>query len=200
MSLSKPSPHLTSCTNSQYEVKKSTVQIRMASGRYRTCWLRRHWSYNPAGTCQVPGCNPPTPGTLLHVATGKCPGLKTATLGAVSLWTRFAASRPYLHPILHTLAKSSPDDFLSFLLNPTTHPLVICSSQQFGDKIIGELCYLTRTWLHTLHTARFVLSFRFRPPTVACSNPSLSRTFNLNLKCDDLLALNPWKIRFGCWI
>ena len=24
--------------------------------------------------------------------------------------------------------------------------------------------------------------------------------FNLNLKCGDLIALNPWKIRFGCWI
>ena len=35
----------------------------MASGRYRTCWLRRYWSGDPTGSCQVPECIPATPGT-----------------------------------------------------------------------------------------------------------------------------------------
>ena len=39
-----------------YETKKATVQARMASGRYRTCWLRRHWSEDDTGMCRVPGC------------------------------------------------------------------------------------------------------------------------------------------------
>ena len=53
------------------------------------------------------------------------------------------------------MANSEPDDFLSFLLNPSTHPLVIALSQQLGKQATDELCFLTRSWLYTLHCARF---------------------------------------------
>ena len=42
MSLTSPSPLLTSCGSSGYEVKKMTVQVRMLSSRYRTCYFPRH--------------------------------------------------------------------------------------------------------------------------------------------------------------
>ena len=155
MSLTNPSPLLTSCYSSQYEVQKATVQIRMASGRYRTCYLRRHWSGDPSGYCKVPGCTPSTPGTLLHLATGQCLGLKPACASAAALWADFVAPRPYLRPILENISDSHPDDFLAFLLNPTTHPLAITSAQIQGRIVLDELCYLTRTWLHTLHSARY---------------------------------------------
>lgn len=155
MSLTNPSPLLTSCYSSQYEVQKATVQIRMASGRYRTCYLRRHWSGDPSGYCKVPGCTPSTPGTLLHLVTGQCLGLKPACASAAALWADFVAPRPYLRPILENISDSRPDDFLAFLLNPTTHPLAITSAQIQGRIVLDELCYLTRTWLHTLHSARY---------------------------------------------
>ena len=82
MSLTRPSPLLTSCQNKQFEVKKATVQLKMASGRYKTCWLRRYWSGDPSGHCRVPGCAPDTPGTLEHLATGQCQGLFDATAAA----------------------------------------------------------------------------------------------------------------------
>ena len=44
MSLSVPHPIWTSAISSNYEVRKATVQARMLGGRYRTCWLRMHWS------------------------------------------------------------------------------------------------------------------------------------------------------------
>ena len=100
MSLSNPSPLLTSCYSSQYEVQKATVQIKMASGRYRTCYLRRHWSGDPSGFCKVPGCSPNTPGTLLYLATGQCLGLKPACASAAALWAHFVAPRPY--PVSYT--------------------------------------------------------------------------------------------------
>ena len=155
MSLSCPSPLLTSCSASQYEVQKSTVQLRMASGRYRTCWLRRYWSGDPTGHCQVPGCAPGTPGTLVHLATGQCQGLSAASGAAAVSWAQFSSTRPHLLLISNTMANSEPDAFLSFLLNPSTHPLAIALSQQHGKQVNDELCFLTRSWLYTLHCARF---------------------------------------------
>ena len=155
MSLSRPSPLLTSCSASQNEVQKATVQLRMASGRYRTCWLRRYWSGDPTGHCQVPGCAPDTPGTLIHIATGQCKGLTAASGAAAASWAEFSSSRPYLLPILEIVANAAPEVFLAFLLNPSTHPSVIALAQILGEKVIEELCYLTRSWLHILHCARY---------------------------------------------
>ena len=155
MSLSSPSPILTSCSASQLECKKATVQLRMLSGRYRTCWLRRYWSGDPSGSCQVPDCTPLTPGTLSHLVTGQCKGLAAATTAAVKHWSMFASSRPYLHPILMQMAASGSDTFVAFLLNPSTQAPVLALAQEHGQPIIDELCHLTRTWLYTLHCARY---------------------------------------------
>ena len=155
MSLTHPSPLLTSCQNKQFEVRKATIQLKMASGRYRTCWLRRYWSGDPSGHCRVPGCSPNTPGTLEHLATGRCQGLTDATATASAAWAQFATANPHLLPLLTTMASSQPDVFLSFLLNPSTHHLSLALSQQLGNQIIDQLCYLTRTWLYTLHVARY---------------------------------------------
>ena len=57
----------------------------MLWGRYRTCWLRRHWSGEANWFCQIPGCFD-TPGTLLHIATGQCPSLAQARKKAVDSW------------------------------------------------------------------------------------------------------------------
>ena len=155
MSLSRPSPLLTSCSSSQYEVQKATVQLRMASGRYRTCWLRRYWSGDPSGHCQVPGCTAETPGTLVHLATGQCQGLTDASGGAALSWAEFCSSRPHLLPVLESVSNSNPEVFLAFLLNPSTHPSVLALAQLDGTQVIDEVCHLSRSWLYALHCARY---------------------------------------------
>ena len=155
MSLLSPSPILTSCSASQFECKKATVQLRMASGRYRTCWLRRHWSGDPTGTCQVPDCTPATPGTLSHLVTGQCRGLAAATAAAVATWSEFASSRPYLRPLLTSIAGADSDTFAAFLLNPSTQAPVLALAQEHGQLVVDELCHLTRTWLYSFHCARY---------------------------------------------
>ena len=62
---------------------------------------------------------------------------------------------PHLLPLLTTMASSDPNVFLSFPLDPSTHHLYLTLSQKLGNQIIGQLCYLTRTWLYTLHCARY---------------------------------------------
>ena len=89
MSLCSPSPIWTSCYNSPYEMKKASIQARMISGRYRTCWMRRHWAEEESGVCRIPGCTGDAPGTLLHLATGQCPGLASANAAAAAHWSSF---------------------------------------------------------------------------------------------------------------
>ena len=155
LSLSTPSRILTSCGNSGHEVRKMTVQIRMSSGRYRTCWLRRHWSEDSSGACRVPGCTGDTPGTLLHLATGQCPGLASATASAVAHWQQYLVAQPHLSDLLLSLAASEPDDFLAFLLDPCSHAASLALAQQHGQVVLDQLCHLTRSWLYTHHLARF---------------------------------------------
>ena len=155
MSLTVPSPLLTTCGGNSHEVRKATIQIRMLSGRYRTCWLRRYWSGDSSGSCRVPGCSGDTPGTLLHLATGECPGLAHATSQAIAHWAQFVKSSPYIGPLLLEVAESGKESFLTFLLDPTTHPAVIALAQTNGPKVIDHVCLLTRSWLYFHHRARF---------------------------------------------
>ena len=104
MSLTATSPLITTCHGKPHEVRKATIQLRMLSGRYRTCWLRRHWSGESSGFCRVPGCSGNTPGTLAHLATGDCPGLALATQEATTHWTNFLNDQPYLRPLIHQVA------------------------------------------------------------------------------------------------
>ena len=155
MSLSSPSPLLTTCGSESLEVKKMTVQLRMSSGRYRTCWMRRHWSGDSSGYCRVPGCISETPGTLAHLATGQCKGLAAAITDACTYWASFSAQRPYLQPLLKHYAACESDAFLAFLLDPASQPPVLALLHEQGKDILKEVCHLTRTWLYQLHRARF---------------------------------------------
>ena len=156
MSLSKPHPIWTSAGSSPYEVKKATVQARMLSGRYRTCWLRRHWSGDPTGNCRIPGCSGMT-GSLQHLATGECPALYGALVRAVAIWSSFLKETPNLFPIVKQYSLGPPEEFLSFLVDPTTLPPVIALSQLHGSIIIEQLCYMTRTWIFFMHKQRLKL-------------------------------------------
>ena len=156
MSLSQPHPIWTSAGSSPYEVRKATVQARMLSGRYRTCWLRRHWSGDQSGSCRVPGCSG-EPGTLRHLATGECQGLSQALIRATALWKSFLKDNPIIFPVIKHYSLSHPDDFLAFLVDPTTKAPVIALAQLHGTIIIEQLCYLTRTWLFYMHKERLKL-------------------------------------------
>ena len=156
MSLSSPHPIWTSAGSSPYEVQKATVQARMLSGRYRTCWLRRHWSGDSTGSCRVPGCSG-EPGTLKHLATGECPGLANALVRATALWTSFLKENPVLFPVVKLYSLGDPDGFLKFLLDPTTLPPVISLAQKHGSLVKEQLCYMTRTWLYYMHKERLKL-------------------------------------------
>ena len=60
-----PHPLWQTCKSSASAVRAATVQAKMLSGRYRSCWLRRHWTQE-SGACRLPGCGA-TPGDAAHL-------------------------------------------------------------------------------------------------------------------------------------
>ena len=73
----------------------------------------------------------------------------------MTTWSVFVSSRPYLRPLLTSMATADSDTFVAFLLNPSTQAPVLALAQELGQLVVDELCHLTRTWLYNLHCARF---------------------------------------------
>ena len=157
-SLSRPHPIWTSAGGNSYEVEKACVQAKMLSGRYRSCWLSRHWSGDSTGMCSLPTCRlDPTPGTLSHILT-ECQDLGPARQRVFSLWAEFLKDNPHLLPIVvkYTITYNTSYQ-LQFLLDCTVLPDVISLTQRHGPSVHDSLLYITRTYCYSLHKTRLKL-------------------------------------------
>ena len=135
-SLSKPHPIWTTAGGNPYEVEKATIQARMISGRYRTCWLSRHWSGDTSGFCSLPNCSTKQiPGTLQHILL-ECQDLSPARSRVFSLWATFLKDKSSTFPLVkkYTL-DSSPPQFVQFLLDCSVFTYVISARQAEGDRV-----------------------------------------------------------------
>ena len=159
MSLNSPHP-LWTMAESPFEVKKASIVADMLSGRYVTDYRARHWSSsNPNGYCQlclVTG-HIAVLGTLEHLLL-KCPALADTRRKSVSHWSNYLVDKPSLLPIVkhHTLTPGHEGTKLQMelLLDPSTCPMVISSSQSLGKGTLSHLLYMTRTWCHSHHLKR----------------------------------------------
>ena len=145
-SLSRPHPMWTSAGNNPHEVEKACYQAKMISGRFRTCWLSRHWSGDKSGSCSLPTCRlKPTPGTLSHILVD-CEDLSPARQRVFSLWANYLKDKPYLLPVVrrYTLECSS-SEYLQFVLDCSVLPDVIVLHQKLGKMVYDSLFYLTRS-------------------------------------------------------
>ena len=151
-SLKTPHPIWTCAGNNPYEVEKASCQARMLSGRYRTCWLARHWSGDSSGSCLLPSCHlTPSPGTLTHILL-ECVDLAPARQRTFSLWAAYLRDKPLLLPIIkHYTMESDSNKFLQFILDCTVLPDVITLRQQEGKWVHDSLLYLTRTLCFSVH-------------------------------------------------
>ena len=143
-SLSRPHPMWTSAGNNPHEVEKACYQAKMISGRFRTCWLSRHWSGDKSGSCSLPTCRlQPTPGTLSHILVD-CEDLSPARQRVFSLWANYLKDKPYLLPVVrrYTLECSS-SEYLQFVLDCSVLPDVIVLHQKLGKMVYDSLFYLT---------------------------------------------------------
>ena len=158
-SLSKP-PRILATAQSPYEVSRALTAVRMMSGRYVSDHRTRHWDgANPEGLCRLcpPSQGQPAPqGDLAHQLL-LCQGLQEARHRAVQLWAAHMADRPHLLPVVSYYSLGTREDSLSFLLNPSSCPLVIGAAQQHGPSVYDDCHFMARVWCHSIHSLRIKL-------------------------------------------
>ena len=156
-SLNTPHRIWTSAGSNPYEVEKAIIQARMLSGRYRCEKLRRHWSQNTLGHCELEPClTLGIVGSLEHMLVD-CVGLAESRAGVLSLWKKTVQNQPHILNLLIRYTVTEPDKTIQLLLDPSVLPEVIRESQTYGIEVVNILFYLTRTYCSALHKAKFKL-------------------------------------------
>ena len=150
MSLSKPHPLWTTCSNNSYECSKAILQAKIVSGRYKTDRLARHFGQNNDGNCRI--CNENADGSmvlLLH-----CPSLATTRQKMFHLLherNNYCASTRHL--INSIMGGPSESDKVQLLLDCSCLPDII-SSHLSDNRTMLEIFRFTRTWCFAVHSMR----------------------------------------------
>ena len=153
-------PHLTITTaTTPHQVTRATTVVAMLGGRYVTDYRTRHWDRsNPEGRCRLCPSTPlhPAPlGTLEHQLVW-CPALQAVRTRILELWGTYLVHRPHLQPLVHQYTTGGVEEFMRFILNPSSCYHVICL-----DRIIrstSDNChYMSRMWCNTIHVRRLRL-------------------------------------------
>ena len=133
-----PHPLWWTCGSSTSAVRAATVQAKMLSGRYRSCWLRRHWT-DESGACRLPGCGA-VPGDVAHLPSAECPALKPHLATTLYHLQDLLSLHPHLLPPVQKALHSDREAATSFLLDPSTDPQVIVLCQRHGQSsVLGPL-------------------------------------------------------------
>ena len=128
----------------------------MLSGRYRSCWLRRHWTLE-SGACRLPGCGM-APGDVAHLLSAECPALQPFLATTLLHVKDLLQTQPLLLPPLLAALSKDKEAATSFLLDPSTDPLVISLCQSYGQlSVLGPIFRVCRTWIWAAHRTRMRL-------------------------------------------
>ena len=144
------------CSSSSSAVRAATVMAKMLSGRYRSCWLRRHWTQE-SGACRLPGCGQ-MPGDVAHLLSGECHALQPYLATTLHHLSDMLAPLPHLlQPVLSAL-HGDREAATTFFLDPSTDPSVIQLVQQFGQEpVLHPLFRVSRAWVWSAHRTRMRL-------------------------------------------
>ena len=127
----------------------------MASGRYRSEMLCRHWSDNRTGYCAATTCHL-TPGTLEHLLA-VCPALKFVRERLYQMWLEKSVMFPTLHSTIRDILDSSPATQAQFILEPLAFPQIFSMYQFHGQHFLNHPSYLTRTFAFYIHREKQIL-------------------------------------------
>ena len=150
-----PHPLWWSCLSSPTAVRAATVQAKMLSGRYRSCWLRRHWT-DESGACRLNNCGN-IPGDIAHIISGECPALQPILTQTLSNICDILAPHPLLLPPVTAALQSDSEAFTTFILDPSTDKQVIRLVQQQGPEVLLPLFRASRAWIWAAHRTRMRL-------------------------------------------
>ena len=148
-----PHPLWWTCGSSPSAVRAATIQAKMISGRYRSCWLRRHWT-EESGACRLPGCGQ-TPGDVSHLLSGECPALQPILADTLLHLTDMLTPHPHLLPLLLAALSGEAEPCTTFVLDPSTNPQVIVLSQHLSRRqVLVPLYRACRAWIWAVHRSR----------------------------------------------
>ena len=152
MSLSQPHHLWLSCGNDRYQLNKACQQAKYLSGRSRTEKLCSYFSKENSPFCQL---HPETEtvGDLLHHLV-LCPVLDPQREELFEFWNKLSAPSPVCAKILLDAKTTKPEDFLQFLLDCSSVPLVVRAANEHGSHIYELLFKATRTFCYTLYRAK----------------------------------------------
>ena len=146
-----PQPPWWTCVSSPSAARAATVQAEMLSGRYRSCWLWRHWTAE-SGACRLPGCGL-SPGDVSHLLSGQCPALQDILATTLRQLEDMLSPHPYLFPPV--LAALRDEACTTFHLYPSTIPEVFVLCQQLSQKqVLVPLFRACRAWIWAVHRSR----------------------------------------------
>ena len=143
-SLTKAHYIWSSAASNPFETSKSTVLACMASGRFRTEYLCRHWSTNKAGYCRAPSCYQ-TLGTLEHLLV-VCPALDIVRQRLYNMWLEKSVMFPALHSTIKEVLTCDDSTKVQFILEPLYFSEISHLYNCHGQHFIQQLAYLTRTF------------------------------------------------------
>ena len=138
-------------------MRAATVQAKMMSGRYRSCWLRRHWS-GESGACRLPDCGQ-VPGDVAHLLSAECPALQPYLATTLThILAMLSPNKDLLSLFVNVVSDNDKESATSFFLDPSTNPRVIALVQQCGQgPVLEPLFRVSRAWIWSAHRARMRL-------------------------------------------
>ena len=153
---SGPHPLWWTCGSSPTAVRAATVQAKMLRGRYRTCWLRRHFGLGETGACRLPGCGM-VPGDTAHILSGQCPALVPALSSTITnIQHQFTSFQHLALPLLSAL-QGGKIHISTFILDPSTDVQVIALRQEWGPEVLLPIFRASRAWVWCVHRTRLRL-------------------------------------------
>ena len=139
-----------------YQWRAATVMAKMLSGRYRSCWLRRHWTQE-SGACRLLGCGM-VPGDVAHLLSGECIALQPSLATTLHHILGMLAPYPHLLQPVRSALHGDRAMVTAFFLDPSTDPAVIRLVQQCGKgPVLHPLFRVSRAWVWCAHRTRMCL-------------------------------------------
>ena len=155
LSLHQPSLLWLSAGSNSFECAKSLVVAKMASGRYRSDYLCRHWTpSNRSGFCLANTCQGVV-GDLVHMLI-TCPALQSTRSRLVQFWRDKTLPYQALSKIISEVLASPPHDQTQFILDPCLLPAILALCIQHGKELFDHVYYLTRTFAYYMHRAKMI--------------------------------------------
>ena len=157
MNITKPHPIWSMVGSNPHEISKAIQQSRFISGRYRSMSLSKHWNTNKEGFCLSPTCINQVE-SVKHILI-ECDAYILCKRRLYSLWLS-TQNKVVLKLILEALSNET-DYLLQFIIDCSVLPSVIQATQNYGNTVLKELFYLTRSWCFSIHRQRMKMLGRW---------------------------------------